>query len=166
MGWTARDLMQTGLRTVSPEVPLVELVRRLQEDRVSGYPVVADGRLVGIVSRSDLVRQLGVEQSVAEQVSDFYRDVGIEDSRGFESVARQVGSRLGELRVGDAMIRSVVSVEAGEGLAAVARCMLERGIHRIPVVEDGRPIGLITSLDFVRLFAEARVTPSRDAGAP
>lgn len=158
--------MQTGLRTVSPEVPLVELVRRLLEDGVTGYPVVADGRLAGIVSRSDVVRQLSVEHSVAEQVSDFYRSVGVDDSSDFEAVARQVGSRLEELRVEDAMSHSVVSVEAGESLAEVARRLLERGIHRIPVVEDGRPVGVITSLDFVRLFAEARGVPSREEGSP
>jgi CBS domain-containing protein len=166
VGWTARDLMQTGLRTVTPDTPLVELVRRFLEDRVGGYPVAADGRLLGIVSRSDVVRQLSVEQSVAEQVSDFYRDVGAEGSRGLEAIASQVGSRLEELRVEDAMVHSIVSVEAGESLAEVARRLLERGIHRILVVEGERPVGLITSLDFVRLFAEARVGPRPEASSP
>ena len=158
--------MRTGLRTVAPSTPLVELVRRLLEDRVSGYPVVEDGRLVGIVSRSDVVRQLSVEQSLAEQVSDFYRDVGVGEPGGFEALARQVGSRLEELRVEDAMIHTIVSVEGDASLAEVARRLLERRIHRILVVEGERLVGLITSLDFVRLFAEARVGPGREELPP
>jgi CBS domain-containing protein len=149
--------MRTGLRTVSPDMPLVELARELLEDRVGGYPVVEHGRLVGIVSRSDVVRQLSVEQSIAEQVSDFYRDAGLVEPPGsFATLASQVGSRLEALCVRDAMVRSVVRVEAGEPLAAVARRLLEQGIHRVPVVEGERLVGLITSLDFVRLFAEGR----------
>ena len=150
--------MQPDPRTVSPDTPLVELARLFLEDRVSGYPVVEGERLVGIVSRSDLVRQLSVEQSVAENVSDFYRDVGaFEDPPGsFAAIARQVGARLGSLRVEDAMIRSVVRVESDAPLAEVARRMLERGIHRLPVVEGERLVGILSSLDLVRLFAEGR----------
>ena len=62
----ARDLMSGPPRTVRPDTSLADLERALLDAGVGGFPVVEDGRLVGVVSRSDVVRQLSVEQSLAE----------------------------------------------------------------------------------------------------
>jgi CBS domain-containing protein len=54
------DVMSKNPMRVAPDLPLPELQRRLISDRVGGYPVVEDGKLVGLVSRSDVVRALDV----------------------------------------------------------------------------------------------------------
>jgi CBS domain-containing protein len=155
--------MQTDVRTVGPELPLVELEREFLESRMSGFPVVEGGRLVGVVTRSDVVRQLSLEQSVAEVLSDFYRDAGDpgdEPSRSLEAIGLQIGRRLEELRVKDVMVHALLEVAPGDSLEAVAACMVRRRIHRLPVVADGALVGIVSSLDLVRLFAEGRVAPA------
>lgn len=163
MDWTASDVMQTDVRTVGPELTLAELDRAFLEGRVSGFPVVQDGRLVGLVCRSDVVRQLGVEQSVAETISDYYRDVGevdAEPAETLDSIARQVGGRIEALRVKDVMTHQLITVSPADPLQEVARRLVEHGIHRLPVVDADRLVGILTSLDLVRLFAEGRAKPA------
>ena len=70
---TARDLMQSPVRTVRPEMSLADLERTFLEAGYSGFPVVDGGKLVGVVTRSDVVRRLSVEQNVGEMISDRHR---------------------------------------------------------------------------------------------
>jgi CBS domain-containing protein/RNA polymerase-binding transcription factor DksA len=158
--------MQTDVETVSPKMGLVDLERQFLMLGMSGFPVIEQGKLVGIVSRSDVVRLLSVEQTTAEQLSDFYRT--FEDSARARSAAAEstavgatVGARAVGLTVRDAMIRGVVSVDGDQPLSEVARLMLDGHIHRLPVLRDGQLIGLVSTLDIVRLFAEGRIVEAQ-----
>jgi len=155
--------MQTKVETVSPDLDLVELERRLLAAGCSGFPVVEEGRLVGIVSRSDIVRAIAVERATEEQLSDFYRSFAEPDgSSGGDAEAAAIESRVGaraaHLRVRDVMIRDVKSVAAlDQPLADVAKRMVEAHIHRLPVVDGERLVGIVTTLDIARLVAEGRL---------
>jgi CBS domain-containing protein len=156
---TARDVMQTKPRSVSPEMTLPELQRTLISTRMSGFPVVQNDRLVGVVSRSDVVRQLTVEHSLGEMRSAYQSETGIEneDETFLANVAQHVGSRMEKLRVEDVMTRSVLSLPPDAPLQQVARMLVDNRIHRLLVVEGGELIGIISSTDLVRLVAEGRL---------
>jgi CBS domain-containing protein len=155
---TARDLMTADVRSVRPDMTLADLERALLEARVGGFPVVSDGRLVGVISRSDIVRQLAVEQSVAELASGYQREG--EGTAGVEPVGAEVGRRMEGRRIEDMMIRKWIGVRPDVSLRDVAKCMVEDRIHRLLVVEDeDRLLGIITSTDLVRLIAEEKLQP-------
>lgn len=157
----ARDVMQTEVGTVVPDMSLPDLERAFLSARRSGFPVVEKGQLVGIISRSDVVRQLCVETALAEQISDFYAGEGVsEPPESLEEVGARVGARIERLAVREVMSRRLITAAPEDPLADVARRMIEHGIHRLPVVESGRLVGLVSSLDLVRLFAEGRVAPA------
>jgi len=158
MGLTARDVMRSEVHTVEPEMPLVELERSFTTHGVTGFPVVQGGRLVGMVSRTDVVRQLVVEQSVAEETSAFYRGGVFEQdlAPSLEQVAAWVGRRLEDMSVADAMVHEVIAVAPDEPVDAVARLLVERRIHRVPVLEEGALRGIVSSLDLVGLLADGR----------
>lgn len=159
MPLTARDVMQTDLVTASPELPLAELERLLIGARISGVPVVDDGKLVGIVSRSDIVRQLCIEQSLAEQVSEYFHgDPGLHETEADDlpTIGDQVGERIEQLHVRDVMIRDIVTVTPDAGLAEIAHKLVDQRIHRLLVTHHGELQGLVSALDLVRLFAEGR----------
>jgi CBS domain-containing protein len=155
-------IMQKHPETVSPEMTLSRLEQRFIESRFTGFPVVEGGRLV--VSRSDVVRSLLTERSRAEQISDFYSQMGPasdeEAARSLEAIAAQVGVRLAALRVADVMIVNVVTIESDQSVRDLARLMLEGEFHRLPVVVEGELIGLVTSIDLVRAVAEGRLDES------
>ena len=149
------EIMTSEVRTVGPELRLLALDRLFLKDKISGYPVVDDGQMVGVVSRSDIIRQLVVEQSLAEHASDYYRgqlgSTGLESS--LEEIAQRIGRRFESLRVRDVMIRKVVSVSADESASQAAQLMVERRIHRLPVVDDGHLVGVLTTFDITRWVA-------------
>ena len=159
---TATDAMQTEVESVSPDMGLVDLERRFVMLGLNGFPVVEKDKLIGIVSRSDVVRILAVERATAEQQSDFYRsfeDPARARSSAAEAsaIAAQVGERAGSLTVRDAMVRRVISVDRNRPLAEVAQLMLDGHIHRLPVLDEDRLVGLVTTIDLVRLFAKGRL---------
>lgn len=160
MTLTAKDLMRDAVKIVGPDTPVSELDRAFIEAGVGSFPVVdADGELLGVVSRSDVVRQLSVEQSLAEMVVDARRDVNAfaDDA---EAARWEIGALLGQhiegLRVADLMSRKVVSVPSDMPLQDLARLFVERGLHRVPVVDGGRLVGVISTLDLVAQLAGLR----------
>jgi CBS domain-containing protein len=149
--------MQVDVRTVAPDTTIADLERLLLQGRVGGLPVLdRDGQLLGIVSRSDVVRQLSIEQSLGEAMSDVYRDQTNEDwaDASREEIGATIGQRMQRLRVCDVMIRDVATVAPNDSLQDAARCLVERHFHRLPVVEDDRLVGIVSSLDLVRLIAD------------
>jgi CBS domain-containing protein len=153
--------MQIRVHAVSPEMPLVELEQEFIDKRVGGFPVVDADRLVGVVSRSDIVRQLEVERQLAENTSDFYWDrTGFheEPADSIQQIASRVGQRIEDLRVRDLMSTQLVVVSADDSLTVLAQKFLQHHIHRVLVVEQGRLAGIVSALDLVRLFADKRVS--------
>jgi len=158
MAGTARDLMQTRIVTVTPSQPLPELLAVLLRHRIHGAPVVEDGRLVGIISRSDVVRQLKLEE---ERIADsaFYFEPFDADEHRTQDQARAleaVASRVAKLRVRDVMIRDLITIDLDAKVEAIARVMQERRVHRILVTEGEQLRGIISSLDLVGLLADGR----------
>jgi len=153
-------LMRNHPTTVSPDMSVQNLESLFLSSGFTGFPVVENDRLVGVVSRSDIVRSLLTERSRAEQTSSFYASMGPETSNAeiesLDAIAAQVGVRLAHMKVEDVMIRNVVRVESSESLRSVAKLMRDGHLHRLPVVEGDRLIGIITSMDLVGAIAEGR----------
>ena len=161
MSLKARDVMRTDVVTVKPDTPVWELEEILLRERILGAPVVENGELLGIVSRSDVVRQLHLEQSRAEAESSFYLEPFDVEKRTEEDdrrISEAVATRLRDLDVREVMIRETILVPPDAPIEEVAATMLERRIHRVLVGEGGSFEGLISSLDLIRLFAQKRVT--------
>jgi CBS domain-containing protein len=155
-----RDLMQIRVHSVSPEMPLSKLEQAFIDQRVSGFPVVENDQLVGLISRSDVVGQLVVERRLAKTTSDFYWDpAGFHEdpAESVQQIASRVGQRIEDLRVKDVMSRHLIVALPDESVEIVAQKFLEHHIHRMPVVEQGRLVGIVSTLDLVRLFADRRV---------
>jgi CBS domain-containing protein len=141
---------------------LADLERFLVGAGISGAPVVEAGAVVGVISRSDIVKQVSVGRALAEHLyRDYYRDIsGFGEPRPPEQIAEEmmgielnVGHRLCDMRVKHAMVDNVIAVAPDEPIRSVARQMLDRGIHRVLVLSEGKLIGVITSSDIVRLVA-------------
>ena len=136
MDKTAKDIMTTELITVTPSTPLSEFARICAEDSISGAPVVeVDGRLVGVVSRTDLVRRM-------------LEDGGAHGTQG----ELQLPDR--DMRqVDDIMEAEVVTVPPTAPVKDIAVQMVENRIHRVVVIEDDKPAGIVTSLDVLAHYA-------------
>lgn len=155
MAIVAGDFMTKAVVTVDPSLPAVELERLLDRERISGAPVLAEGRLVGVVSRADLARAQTDASDDADALLDYYRDAG-GGSPGRSEHARLAGARAETLCVRDLMTTELVAVTPDRPVAEIAKTLVGHGIHRLLVVEKGRLCGVISSLDVVRLVGEGR----------
>ena len=155
---TVAELMQKKVKTIGPDRTLPELERELLRWRIGAMPVVErGGKLIGIVSRSDVVRQLCLERSLGEAMADAYRDQtdGSFAAQAESALGLAIGQRMERLRVRDVMIQEVLTVTPDLPVVKAAQLLIERRIHRLPVVENGKLVGIVSSLDFTRIVSEA-----------
>lgn len=156
-GVFAQDIMRRDLITAEPGQSLAELRHLLIESHVSGVPVVDSGRLVGIVSRSDLVRVEELVEALDDEVAGeqwHERETdGFSHSRreGFAGFRR----RLSELKVKDAMRAQVLTCSPDTPVREVAAEMVRHHVHRIVVVDGQKPVGIVSTLDITALVAKA-----------
>ncbi|MEQ8660518.1 MAG: CBS domain-containing protein [Gammaproteobacteria bacterium] len=164
MSVSVADVMQTTVVSLSLRARVPEIERVFSESGVSGCPVVdAAGRVCGILSRSDIIRRLCVEHAQATVLSDYYRDPGgigicIADGQSFEDIAASAGVSTDRLRAEQLMSHEVISVAPDAALAEAARLMVERALHRLPVIADGRLVGVVSTFDVTREVARGTLS--------
>jgi CBS-domain-containing membrane protein len=135
------DVMATPVVRVGPGTSFKRTVQILQEYRVSAIPVVdPDGRLLGIVSETDLA--LKEEYLPGEPVPRF----------AGRTVRAQL-AKAGGTTAADFMSTPVATVPPGASLRTAARLLHQRGVRHLPVVDhDGRVVGMITRRDLLQVF--------------
>jgi CBS domain-containing protein len=152
----AQQIMTRSLICATPDQDLNEAEALLIEHRISGLPVVDDGKLVGILSRSDLARVQVLMDSLDGQVTDQFE--WTEQADGFQhphaSEFRGFRQMLADLKVKDAMRDGVITCPPDATVGQLAATMVRQHIHRIIVVEEDRPVGVVSSLDLARLLAD------------
>ncbi len=160
----AGQIMTKALICAGPRQDLIELESLLVEHRISGAPVVEHGRLVGVVSRGDIARVQVLMNSLDAQVTDELRWGDQADGFQHNERAEFQGFRqmLGKLKVKDAMYDQVATCTPGAPVSEVAEAMVRQHVHRIIVVEGDRPLGIISSLDLVKLLAQSAIEPARN----
>lgn len=131
-----RELMTGGLITVRPETPVPQARDLMAKEKIRHLPVTAPGRvLAGIITDRDIRLNL---PSQATSLS-----------------AGEINHLLGKLTVGEIMTRSVITIGPDDPAREGARLMLDHKIGALPVLDDGRLIGIITETDIVRAFIRA-----------
>ena len=119
MALTARDIMQTEIVTVSPELPLLDVHRLFVDEEIHGAPVIDENGVVsGVVSSADLLRVVAEEHGTAGVAVDYLRDLVEFSGPDWASMPEDFQDRLCNLCVGDAMTVAVVEVSPD---ATVAR---------------------------------------------
>ncbi len=142
------ELMNPNVVCARPEMTVAEAAKLLAVRGVSGAPVVDEqGRILGVVSQNDLVRH-STKQVSAEESGRFYSDDEL-----FEDLA-DVPVDVSDTPVEEVMSRRVYTVSRDTSVAVAANIMRERHIHRLIVSERTRVVGVITSLDLLRVVEE------------
>jgi len=155
----ARDVMVADVLTVSPDLELDALGETLISKRITGAAVVEEGRLVGVVSRSDIVRAARLGEALVGFVADELVGGEMRGETGATAaeLPHEVRESLTGRTVRDAMATSPVTVRADAPVAEVAVALRRRHIHRVFVLDGDALVGVISSLDLVGLIAEGRL---------
>ena len=142
-----RELMTTDVVTVTPETTLKEAAGLLVRHRISGVPVVdAGGDVLGVLSEADiLVKEGGAS---GERRHDGMLGWLFETDRALED-------KLAAKTVGEAMTSPAITVRSNTPVHKAASRMVEDGINRLPVLHNGRLVGIVTRADLVRAFTRS-----------
>ena len=164
---TVSALMQTDPETVPVDMTLEHLEQALVRTGFGGFPVVEDGRLVGVVTRSDIVRSHQAESAREAQISEYYTHSAppVDEAdlqREVDASAARIGVRMAHQTAGDVMSRDLITVEPSAPLEVLAQTMLDHHVHRVPVVEKEQLVGIVTTLDLMAAVADGRLAASRD----
>jgi CBS domain-containing protein len=143
-----RDVMTREVVAADPATT-VNLVARLMADRgISGVPIIEDGRVVGIVTELDLiVRNTRLEPPAFFQLLD--ARIPLETPSHYRERLRHMLGTLAR----DVMTEKVVTVGPDEDLEALAELMVRRRVNPVPVVEDGRLVGIVARSDIIAMMA-------------
>lgn len=129
---TAGHIMTSSVLTISPDATVEAALKVLVESGVTGLPVVdASGRLKGIFTETDRLHLLSSDRDTAG------------------------------VRVRDVMTNGVVTVDEDTTIDQISQLLLRANIRRVPVMRDGKIVGVVSRRDLVRaLRAEAELQPA------
>lgn len=128
------ERMSRPVISVSPDEPINEVLAMFRTEHIRRAPVMKDGKLVGIVSERDL---LNASPSAATTLSVW-----------------ELNYLISKVKVRDVMSKKVITVDRDTPIEEAARIMADKKIGGVPVVSDGKVVGMITETDLFKVFLE------------
>jgi CBS domain-containing protein len=159
----AKDVMTTDVASVGPDTPRSRIAALLLERGISAVPVVEQGGVpIGIVSEGDLIGRNDADRAARR---DWWLNLlaqGETLNQDFLASPRKPERNAREL-----MSAPVVTVDAATGLGEVARLLAANRIKRVPVIQDGHMVGVVSRADLLRaLAAEASGSAAAEHARP
>jgi CBS domain-containing protein len=140
------DIMTREVLFVAPDTSVREAALLMLENRISGLPVMEDDTLVGIISEADYVAK--------------------DSSRSWRArvlLEGDQGPLAGAEKVGELMSREPITIPVTATVHEAARLMTRAGVKRLPVVDDGRMVGIVTRSDLIRAYVRTDEELADDA---
>ena len=157
---TAADVMSRDILAVSPGMTIEDLAAFFAEHQITGAPVLdRNGRLAGVVSQTDIAE---AEQERAEAIPD-WTGAGDDPEAPDEAAPEELHGFHVEaasgLLVRDIMTPTAYTVPHDTPVADLARTMVTGRIHRLLVTRAGPVVGIVTTLDLLKVLYDPRLAP-------
>ncbi len=136
------ERMSHPIISVTPDIPITTALNIMRQENVRRTPVIKDGELIGIVSDRDL---LNASPSPATSLSIW-----------------EMNYLISKITVGDVMSKDVLTITTDTPIEHAARIMADNKIGGMPVLKDGKVVGVITETDLFKIFLE--IMGARDIG--
>jgi CBS domain-containing protein len=147
----ASDIMTSKVVTVRPDTSVSTLARLLLDNKISAVPVIdKEDRVVGMVSEGDLLGRPS-ERSLRGRWLRLFND---------EAVFLEELATARHLKAQDVMTRRVVSVSDQAPIDVVASLMHRHRLKRVPILRDGKLVGIVSRADLLDAFVARREEPS------
>lgn len=149
---TARDLMSHGAVTIPRAASLESAAQILDSENIHGAPVVdATGRLVGVITRSDIVRYVADMPAIPDSVR-----WGMEGETGTEMTPTEFLERLSGMpaEVSEVMTEELVSAGPAATAGELANLMAAGHVQRVLIMEDGCFLGIVSASDLLKVTAD------------
>ncbi|MEJ2220247.1 MAG: CBS domain-containing protein [Desulfobacterales bacterium] len=141
-----KDIMTKEVIAVSPDTEIVSAAKILLENRINGMPVIdAFGRLVGIICQSDLVaQQKGIPIPSLFTLLESYIPL-----TSIKRIDKEM-EKIAALTVKEAMTLEPVTVSPETDIEEVAKLMVDKKYHTLPVMDGGKVVGIVGKEDVLK----------------
>jgi CBS domain-containing protein len=147
-----RDIMNKIIISISPDDSLEDVIDIFSKNSISGAPVVKDKKVVGILSESDIIRELGI------------KSMALLDSKDGEKLKAFVKDP--NLRVAKIMNKTIYLVREDDDITHAVKIMYSKNVNRLPVVDQkGVLSGIITRSDITKIFSKKKSSPEQNISA-
>jgi CBS domain-containing protein len=144
----AADVMVTDVVTVGPDACVQDVAEILLRHRISAVPVVTEDKVIGIVSEGDLLRR-------ADTHTERRRSRWLDYFVSKEALAAEF-VRSHSRKVTDVMTREVITAEPDTPLSEIASRLERNGIKRVPIVRDGKIVGIVSRANLLQALASLK----------
>ncbi|OGR38321.1 MAG: hypothetical protein A3J80_04130 [Desulfobacula sp. RIFOXYB2_FULL_45_6] len=144
----AREIMEKNIISVLPDTEITKAVEILLKNHINGVPVIDEsGGLIGILCQSDLIFQ---QRKIPIPPIFILLDgiIPLSSSKKFNAELKKMAA----IKVEEAMVKNPVSVGPDALISEIASLMVEKHFHTIPVVEEGKLVGIIGKEDILRVL--------------
>lgn len=147
---TAKDIMTSDVVTIQKDASIKTLASLFIKHKVNGIPVVNDeGGAIGMVTEGDLIEQ-NKNLHIPTVIALFDAVIPLEGQKTFESEVK----RLTASKVEDIYNKKVISVSPDESAQEIGTLMAEKDVHTIPVIDNGKLIGIIGKVDLIKAMTQ------------
>nr|WP_320190057.1 CBS domain-containing protein [uncultured Desulfobacter sp.] len=148
---TAKDIMEKEVISITPETDISRAVELLLNNHINGVPVVdGEGKLKGILCQSDLIFQ---QKTISLPPILTFLDgiIPLSSSKKLEQEMKKIAAGT----VAQAMVTDPVTVAPDTLVSDIAAMMVEKHFHTIPVVQDGKVVGVVGKEDVLRTLIKS-----------
>jgi CBS domain-containing protein len=156
-----KDFMKKNVVCFSPEDPVFDVARVLAELNISGGPVVKEGKVVGIITLSDIIKYISMKSSKVFKFLEKVKEVANPGTSWFLLTLLEMGKdriefkkqmkKLNPTKIKEIMTKKVVTVTPDTTLIEAATLMEKHDVNRLPVVnESGKLVGIIARTDLIK----------------
>lgn len=150
------DVMTKNVKKLKQEDTIKKALEMFEKYKVGGFPVVdKKDNVVGMVSESDVLKIIDVYSKVVDSKSNLLPLIFgiIKKTKHFEDVKKGF-QKMDDLQVLEIMKGDVVTIEKDKDIYTAARLMNKKDVHRLPIVEGNKLVGIISKADIVEALAE------------
>jgi CBS domain-containing protein len=153
----AKHVMVSPVKTGKPDMTVRDVAKVLSENRISAIPITNDaGKVIGIVSEGDLIRraEIGTQKQRSWWLALFTSNIQLAEEY----------ARAHARKVRDLMTHEVISANPETPLSEIAQLLERHNIKRVPVLDDGKLVGIVTRGNLVQAIATAPQKEHRPLG--
>jgi CBS domain-containing protein len=145
----ASKIMSKNLITLRQSDTMKKAIKTLSKNSISGCPVVSKGRLVGIVTETDIVDMIDIHSKVQKDDNLLPLVLSVIKSKRYEKMNR-VMKKVLYTKVKEFMKKEVVTINADDDIYTIAKMMGTHDVDRLPVVKNEKLVGILTRADIIK----------------
>jgi CBS domain-containing protein len=154
-----RDFMRRDVFFVKPNHSVFDVAKVFSQNNISGAPVVDKGKVVGVVSISDIVRFMSIKLADAEVIAHEPQSLTflflnlIKMGKDYIDFKREM-ERISKTEIKHMMSKDVICISPDANLLEAAKMMEKNDVNRLPVIENGKLVGIIARADLIKALIE------------